>query len=97
MSDLLQYPVQVGHFHAVRGMPGREQLKKLLSVLTQEDTLRYPFKTIPLSVQMWGRDAPEAFKDCSSDIGRLSVVRRESILAAEPVSSMKIVHLSFLT
>src|SRR5262245_15166926 len=29
MGDLLQHPIQAGHFHAVRGLPGREQLKKV--------------------------------------------------------------------
>src|SRR4029450_10341638 len=65
MGDLLQHPIQAGHFHAVRGLPGREELKKLLHVLAQKDTRHYLFKTIPPSVQMWGCGTPEAFKDCS--------------------------------
>src|SRR5215510_14924798 len=80
MGDLLHYPIQAGHFHAVRGLPGREQLKRLLHVLAQEDTRHYPFKTIPPSVQIWGRRAPEAFKDCSCYSGwKCDVLRLRTI------------------
>src|SRR5215510_3805950 len=80
MGDLLHHPIQAGHFHVVHGLPGREQLKRLLHVLAQEDTRHYLFKTIPPSVQMWGCGAPEAFKDCSSYSGwRCDALRLRTI------------------
>src|SRR5262245_37904267 len=80
MGDLLQHPIQAGHFDAVRGLPGTAQLKKLLHVLAQEDTRHYPFKTIPPSVQIWGCRAPEAFKDCSCYSGwKCDVLRLRTI------------------
>src|SRR4029450_2682627 len=53
-GDLLHHPIRAGHFHAVRGLPGREQLKKLLHVLAQEDTRHYLFKTIPQAFKCGG-------------------------------------------